>query len=98
MYGINVGLSPTDLERYDISAGAVSAVVDSPYHGDYRMCGDLWISKDGTRIFTGCGTVFRAAPGTKDDFLYNGSFEGGPCRTFRLSTTSRTRRSMRSAK
>src|SRR6185295_18200656 len=25
------------------------------------------------RIFNGCGTVFRAAPGTKDDMTYNGA-------------------------
>jgi hypothetical protein len=75
IYGITVGLSPTDLERYDISAGVVGTVVDSPYHGDYSMCGDLWISKDGMRIFTGCGTAFRAAPGTKDDMTYSGKLE-----------------------
>ncbi|MGC4064170.1 MAG: hypothetical protein QM784_05915 [Polyangiaceae bacterium] len=75
IYGITVGVSPTDIERYDISSGIVGTVEDSPYHGDYFMCGDLWISKDGMRIITGCGTAFRAAPGTKDDMTYSGKLE-----------------------
>lgn len=78
MYGITVGLSPTDIEHYDITAGPVGTVTDSQYHGDYTMCGDIWISKDGLRIFTGCGTAFRAAPGTADDMTYNGALEEAP--------------------
>jgi hypothetical protein len=74
-YGITQGLSPTDVERYDVSNGVVSNVVDSPYHGDYTMCGDLFFTKDGARMITGCGTAFRSAPGEQDDFLYSGSFE-----------------------
>ncbi len=75
MYGITVGLSPTDIETYDISAGVVGAISDSPYHGDYAMCGDLFLDKDGSRIFTGCGTAFKASPGTVDDMKYNGVLE-----------------------
>jgi len=74
-YGITVGLSPTDIESYDISNGVVGTVTGSQYHGDYPMCGDIWISKDGLRIFTGCGTAFRASPGNDDDMTYNGALE-----------------------
>jgi hypothetical protein len=73
MYGIDPAVSPTDIARYDISAGVARVANDSPYHGDYPICLDLWMSKDGQRIFTGCGTVFRAAPGTPDDMTYNGA-------------------------
>lgn len=76
IYAITVALSPPDLQRYDISGGVASLVTGSPYHGDYSMCGDLWISKDGARIFTGCGTAFRADPHGEDDFLYDRAFEG----------------------
>jgi hypothetical protein len=37
---------------------------------------DLWLSKDDQRIFTACGTAFRAAPLTADDMTYNGALEG----------------------
>lgn len=75
IYGITVGLSPTDIEIYDISGGVVGQIKDSPYHGDYAMCGDLWLGKDGARIFTGCGTAFKASPGTAEDMKYSGAFE-----------------------
>ena len=77
LYAITVGLSPTDLSRYDISAGPASYPADSPYHGDYTMCADIWPSRDGLRLFTACGTVFRTLPGSPDDMTYNGTLQGG---------------------
>jgi hypothetical protein len=77
IYGITVGLSPTDIQRFDISAGPAVSAGDSPYHGDYAMCADLWPSEDGLRLFTGCGTVFRTLPEGSDDMTYNGSLQGG---------------------
>ncbi|BFM12657.1 hypothetical protein R50072_28100 [Simiduia litorea] len=75
IYGANRGLSPSDIEKYDISAGAPSYLYDSPYHGNYAMCGDLWISRDGLRIFTRCGNVFRSSDVREQDMLYNGSLD-----------------------
>ncbi|WP_298609321.1 PKD domain-containing protein [uncultured Thiothrix sp.] len=73
MYGANNGLSPDDIEKYDIQTGKASKLYDSPYHGDYPMCGNLWFSEEGKRIFTACGNVFRAADLKVQDMLYNGS-------------------------
>lgn len=73
MYGADRGLSPSDIERYDISQGPASYAYDSPYHGDYEMCGDLWMSADGARIFTRCGNVFRASDLQQQDMIYDGS-------------------------
>lgn len=73
MYGANNGLSPDDIEKYDIQTGTASKLYDSPYHGDYPMCGNLWFSEEGKRIFTACGNVFRAADLKIQDMLYNGS-------------------------
>lgn len=76
MYGADNGLSPSDIERYDIDADGTAGVTrDSPYHGDYAMCGDLWLSDDGARIFTRCGNVFRASNDQSLDMTYNGSIE-----------------------
>lgn len=73
IYGADNGLSPSDIEKYDISTGTAELVYDSPYHGDYSMCGNLWISEDGFRIFTACGNVFRSSEIRTDDMIYNGS-------------------------
>ena len=73
IYGADNGLSPSDIEKYDVSAGAASYVRDSPYHGNYPMCGNLWISDDGLRIFTACGKVFRSSAVATEDMTYNGS-------------------------
>jgi uncharacterized protein (TIGR03437 family) len=75
IYGADNGLSPSDIEKYDISAGTLKYLYDSPYHGDYAMCGNLWISKDGLRIFTRCGNVFRSSEVREQDMRYNGSLQ-----------------------
>jgi chitinase len=76
-YGADRGLSPSDIEKYDISDGAaVQYLYDSPYHGDFAMCGDLWISEDGLRIFTACGNVFKSSSERTLDMTYNGKLEG----------------------
>lgn len=75
IYGIDPALSPTDIERYDISGGVARVAEDSPYHGDFPICEDIWMSQDGLRVFTACGTAFRTAPGTDQDMTYNGALE-----------------------
>lgn len=77
MYGADRGLSPADLERYSIAAdGTPELVYDSPYHGDYGIGGDLWLSEDGRRIFTRAGTVFRTSDVQAEDMTYAGRLEG----------------------
>lgn len=73
IYGADRGLSPSDIEKYDIRAGTPVYLYDSPYHGDYGMCGDLWMSQDGLRVFTRCGNVFRTSEVREQDMRYNGS-------------------------
>jgi len=73
IYGADNGLSPSDIEKYDISNGTATLLYDSPYHGDYAMCGNLWIAEDGLRIFTACGNVFRSSAIRSEDMTYNGS-------------------------
>jgi hypothetical protein len=75
IYGANRGLSPSDIEKYDIRTGSPKYLYDSPYHGDYGMCGDLWMSQDGLRIFTKCGNVFRSSEVRDQDMKYNGKIE-----------------------
>ncbi|WP_242393118.1 PKD domain-containing protein [Anaeromyxobacter oryzisoli] len=80
IYGADNGVSPSDIEKYDIASGTAKYLYDSPYHGDYAMCGDLWISEDGLRIFTACGNTFHSntVQGTTagSDMTYAGALEG----------------------
>lgn len=75
IYGADNGLSPSEVQKYDISSGTPVLLYDSPYHGDYPMCGDLWMSEDGLRIFTKCGNVFRATSTQAGDITYNGALQ-----------------------
>ncbi len=79
IYGEGTTGSPLDLEKYDITAGTAKYLYDSPYHGDYAMCGDLWISEDGLQIFTACGNTFHsnttAGSASGADMTYAGALE-----------------------
>jgi len=72
IYAANNGLSPSDIEKYDVSGAVISYLYDSPYHGDYSMCGNLWFSEAGDRIYTRCGNIFSAAEDKAKDMLYIG--------------------------
>lgn len=72
IYGADRNVSPEDIIRYDIPAGPVTSSNDSVYHGDYAMCGNVWISEDGLRLFTACGNVFRASADPNYDMRYAG--------------------------
>jgi hypothetical protein len=69
-------VSPSDISRWDISSGAATFRYDSPYHGDFEACGDLWMADDGLGIFSRCGVLFRSSPTPEDDLIYGGSIEG----------------------
>lgn len=73
IYGADNGLSPSDIEKYSIAAGTAQYLYDSPYHGDYAMCGNLWIAEDGARIFTACGNVFRSSSLQAEDMRWTGT-------------------------
>ena len=75
IYAAENGVIPEDIGVYDISSGTAEFLRDSPYHGDYAMCGNLWMSDDGLRIFTRCGSVFRYSDLPQNDMTYNGSLE-----------------------
>lgn len=76
IYGTRDGISPNDIERFDVSTGAITAHTDSPYHGDYSICGPIWFSPSGERIYTGCGTIFRYSEQPSLDMTYTASLAG----------------------
>ena len=76
IYGADNGLSPSDIEKYDLTNGTARVLYDSPYHGDFAMCGNVWVSEDGLRLFTRCGNVFRSSAVQSEDMTYNGLLMG----------------------
>jgi len=71
IYGARWGVTPIDMEKFDISKGVAKTLYDSPYHGDYDMWGKLWISRDGTRIYNNANTIFNSSSAPADDLIYN---------------------------
>ena len=70
MYGADRGVSPSDLERYSITSGQVTEVYDSPYHGDYPFCGNLWMGPEGSTILSACRVMVRASNNQSTDLTY----------------------------
>ncbi len=75
IYAADNGISPSDIEKWDISAGAAAWVSDSPYHGDHAMCGNLWFRENGATIYTACGNTFRSSTDPAQDMTYSGALE-----------------------
>lgn len=73
LYYANSGLR--NIGKIDISGGFASSKYESPYRGVYEMCGDLWISEDGSRIFTRCGNVFQSSSIVSEDMIFSGALE-----------------------
>ncbi|KIC03948.1 hypothetical protein OA88_00420 [Flavobacterium sp. JRM] len=73
IYGAANGVSPADIDKFDIQNGTAVKIYDSPYHGDYPFNGDFWFSEDGNRIFTRGRTVLRISETKSQDLIYNGT-------------------------
>lgn len=70
IYGTRDGTSPNDVEKFDVSTGPITSQTDSVYHGDYPACGGAFISPDGSRIYTGCASVYHASTDASLDMRY----------------------------
>lgn len=75
IYMADRGVTPSDLHKFDIQSDTAQYLYDSPYHGDYSISGDLWLSEDGGRIFTRGGSVFKTSEVKSNDMTYNGKLD-----------------------
>jgi hypothetical protein len=75
LYTANNGLSPSDIEKWDVTGSQAVILYDSPYHGDYEMCGNLWFDESGATIYTTCGNTFRSSNVQEQDMVYSGALE-----------------------
>ncbi len=70
VYAANNGLSPSDIEKFDISGEGIIERYDSPYHGDHRMSGGVWVTPGGENLITRGGDVFVATSDSDTDMIY----------------------------
>ena len=73
IYFADRGLSPSDFGKYDLSDFPTITGGDSPYHGNYPIRGNIWISEDGDRLLTAGGSSFYASADPDVDMTYAGS-------------------------
>jgi len=73
IYGANNGLSPSDIEKYDISSGTAERLYDSPYHGDYDFSGDFWFLNGSYNLISRAGTSLSTSVLQSQDLLYFGA-------------------------
>ncbi|MES2824773.1 MAG: PKD domain-containing protein [Pseudomonadota bacterium] len=57
VFAMDTGLSPSDVHKYDTQGANLQSLGDSPYHGDHRIYGDIWITPDGKYLITGGGDI-----------------------------------------
>lgn len=76
IYGTDNGLSPSDIEKYDVQTGTANYLYNSPYHGDYPISGNLWFSESGSHIITRGRTILNTATGQAQDMTYAGTLTG----------------------
>jgi hypothetical protein len=62
LYTSDNGLSVDQLEDLDVSTGPVTGANAGPYFGDYPVCGGVWFSPDGSRVYVGCAMAYQANP------------------------------------
>jgi hypothetical protein len=73
IYAADNGISPSDVEKFDISTGSAVYEYDSPYHGEYAFSGNLWFSNDGSEFIARTRYVFNASPDSLSDMVYAGA-------------------------
>jgi hypothetical protein len=72
MYVLDTRLSPENINRYSITNGMPTRTGQAPYWGDWSMCGNLWFTEAGDRIYTACGNTFTSDADPTKDMLYAG--------------------------
>ena len=61
VYAADTDLSPSDINKFDISGSGITALGDSPYHGGHRIDGNVWAAPNGKHLYTRGGDVFLAS-------------------------------------
>lgn len=74
LYLIDTAVSPVDIRKINTAANPPTYLYDSIYHGDYSMCGPIWLAKDSSKTFNSCLTAFTVSAVQASDIQYAGAF------------------------
>ena len=72
IYVASRGVSPSGFAKYDLTGFPTITESGAPYHGDYPIWGDIWISEDGGRLLTAGASSFHASADPDMDMTYAG--------------------------
>ncbi len=72
LYTADNNIYPSDIAKYDVRTGGATWLYDSPYHGDFSVCGNVWMKEDGSTLYTRCGNTFRSSTIRAQDMVYSG--------------------------
>lgn len=61
VFAADTDLSPSDIEKFDVQGAAITSLGDSPYHGDHRMSGNVWVTPNGQYLITAGGDVYLSS-------------------------------------
>ena len=78
LYVANTGLIPSDVERFTINQGEFAENWDSPYHGDHRFDGHIFIHPDGEYMLSRGGDIFSLSETREEDLIYQQSIKDAP--------------------
>ena len=70
------GVSYNDIVKYNTSSGPITGHIYPIYNGDYSVCGPVFFSPAGDRIYNGCNTVFTASTNPALDMRYATTLTG----------------------
>lgn len=70
IYAVEDGTTPQNLYETDVTSGGMADLSQWPYNGEYSACGPVWLSPDGTRVYTGCATIAHASSDSALDMYY----------------------------
>lgn len=76
VYAATRDRSPADVGELELLPAGAVRWHDSAYHGQYTICGDVWTSADGLRLFDSCATSFRVSDSNGVDLTFNGQIPG----------------------
>jgi DNA-binding beta-propeller fold protein YncE len=54
-------ISPGDIRKFDIASEGITLIGDSPYHGEYPINGDIWVTPGGRYLISRGGHVFNTS-------------------------------------
>jgi hypothetical protein len=64
--------------NFDVSTGPIAGQTSSSYYPYHQICGSVWLSPDGSRLYDGCATVFNASATPTLDMRYLTTLNGTP--------------------